>query len=131
MPHRYTRRRDRPVVAVRIALDTDGLAYRKWGAEQRAKPGDWIVDNNGDVYTVDAEVFGRTYRQTGPGTYIKTAVVWAEPATDAGSVATKEGRTHYEPGDYIVSNSADGSDRYAMDAETFNSLYERDTSGDT
>jgi hypothetical protein len=119
------------VVAIRIALDTDGLAYRKWGAEQWAKSGDWIVDNNGDVYTVDAEVFERTYRQTGPGTYVKMTAVWAEQATDAGSVATKEGRTHYKRGDYIVSNNADGSDRYAMDAETFNSLYERDTSGDT
>ena len=63
---RYVRRPDRPVTAVRLALDTDGLVYRKWGGEQRAKPGDWIVDNDGDVYTVDADVFERTYRQIGP-----------------------------------------------------------------
>ena len=60
---RYVRRPDRPVAAVRLALDTDGLVYRKWGGEQRAKAGDWIVDNDGDVYTVDADVFARTYRQ--------------------------------------------------------------------
>jgi hypothetical protein len=124
---RYVRRADRPVAAVRLALDTDGLAYRKWGGEQRAKPGDWIVDNNGDVYSVDADVFARTYRQTATGAYIKTTPVWAERATRAGSVNTKEGSTQYEPGDYIVSNNSDGSDGYAMKAQTFEELYTPDT----
>ena len=50
MPHRYLRRPDRPVVAVRIALDTDGLTYQKWGAEQRAKADDWIVDQRGCLH---------------------------------------------------------------------------------
>src|SRR5215831_19411080 len=121
--HRYVRRPDRSVAAVRLALDTDGLVYRKWGAEQHAKPGDWIVDNNGDVYTVDADVFARTYRQTGAGTYAKTTPIWAERADRAGSVTTREGETHYEAGDYLVSNDREGTDRYAIDAETFASLY--------
>lgn len=125
---RYIRRTDRPVAAVRLALDTDGLVYRKWGGEQRAKPGDWIVDNNGDVYSVDADVFARTYRQTAIGAYIKTTPVWAERATRAGSVNTKEGSTQYEPGDYIVSNNSDGSDRYAMKAQKFEELYAPDDS---
>jgi hypothetical protein len=125
-PRRFVRRPDRPVIAVRIALDTDGLVYRKWGGEQRAKPGDWLVDNGGDVYTVDADVFARTYRPTGPGTYVKTTPVWAERARSAGRVATKEGVTAYQAGDYLVSNDRDGSDRYAMSAETFESLYTLD-----
>jgi hypothetical protein len=120
---RYVRRPDRPVAAVRLALETDGLVYRKWGGEQRAKPGDWIVDNDGDVYTVDADVFVRTYRKTATGAYVKTTPVWAEPATHGGSVKTKEGSTHYEPGDYLVSNNSDGSDEYAIKADTFESLY--------
>jgi hypothetical protein len=122
----YVRRPDRPVVAIRLALDTDGLVYRKWGGEQRAKPGDWIVDNDGDIYTVDGDVFARTYRQTGPGTYVKTTRVWAERARSAGSVQTKEGVTRYEAGDYLVSNSRDGSDEYAVSAEKFESLYAPD-----
>lgn len=121
---RYVRRPDRPVVAVRLKLDTDGLIYRKWGGEQRAKQDDWIVDNDGDVYTVDAEVFARTYRETGPGTYVKSTPVWAERASQAGSVKTKEGATHYEAGDYLVSNNEDGSDEYAIAAAKFESLYE-------
>jgi hypothetical protein len=112
------------VIAVRLTLETEGLVYRKWGGQQRAKPGDWIVDNDGDVYTVDADVFARTYRQIAKGTYIKATPVWAEQASVAGAVRTKEGVTHYAPGDYLVSNGADGSDEYAMDGATFTSLYE-------
>ena len=124
---RYVRRPDRPVAAVRLSLDTDGLVYRKWGAEQRAKPGDWIVDNDGDVYTVDAEAFARTYRKTGTGAYVKTTPIWAERAQSAGTVETKEGVTHYEAGDYVVSNNSDGSDGYAITAATFEALYVLDT----
>jgi hypothetical protein len=120
---RYVRRPERSVVAVRLALDTDGLVYRKWGSEQRAKAGDWLLDNDGDVYTVDADVFERTYRQTGTGTYVKTTPIWAEQASRAGSIKTKEGVTHYEAGDYLVSNNSDGSDEYAISATKFESLY--------
>ena len=124
-PRRYVRRPDSPVVAIKLDLDLDGFAYRKWGDEQRAKRGDWLVDNDGDVYTVDADVFARTYRPTGkgPGAYVKSTPVWATKAETAGSVATKEGRTHYEAGDYLVSNSEDGSDQYAISAAKFESLY--------
>ena len=111
------------MVAVRLALDTDGLVYRKWGGEQHAKAGDWLVDNDGDVYTVDADVFERTYRQTGTGTYVKTTPIWAEQASHAGSIKTKEGITRYEAGDYLVSNNSDGSDEYAISATKFESLY--------
>jgi hypothetical protein len=123
--HRYLRRPDSPVVAIRLAVDTDGFVYRKWGGEQRAKPGDWLVDNDGDVYTVDAEVFGRTYRrvESERGAYVKMTAVWAERASKSGSVKTKEGVTHYQAGDYIVSNSSDGSDQYAIAAKKFESLY--------
>ena len=120
---RYVRRPDRPVTAVRLDLETDGLVYRKWGGEQRAKRGDWIVDNDGDVYSVDAAAFAKTYRQTGPGTFVKSTPVWAERAAEAGSVTTSEGVTHYSAGDYIVSNDEEGSDRYAISAAKFDSLY--------
>jgi hypothetical protein len=123
---RYVRRANRPVAAVRLDMDTDGLVYRKWGSTQRGKPGDWIVDNDGDVYTVDAQVFARTYRQTATGAYVKATPVWAERATQAGSVKTQEGVTHYQPGDYLVSNDRDGSDAYAMKAEKFEDLYTAD-----
>ena len=120
---RYVRRPESPIVAVRLALDTDGVVYRKWGGEQRAKAGDWLVDSDGDVYTVDADVFARTYRPVGPGAFVKTTPVWAARAEKAGAVTTKEGTTHFQAGDYLVSNSRDDSDQYAISAEKFEQLY--------
>ena len=123
---RYRRRPGQNVLAVQLKLDTDGFVYRKWGAEQRCKPGDWLVDNNGDVYTVDGEVFARTYRKVGPGRFVKTTPIWAEVATEAGAVKTKEGESRYEAGDYLVSNNEDGTDAYCIGARKFEAMYERD-----
>ena len=123
---RFRRKADRGVVAVQLDLDTDGFTYRKWGAEQRCKRGDWLVDNEGDFYSVDGEVFAKTYRKVRPGLYVKTTPVWAEVATSPGSVATKEGQSHYTAGDYLVSNNEDGTDGYCMSAAKFESMYEPD-----
>lgn len=123
---RYRKKTDQCVVAVQLNLDTNGFIYRKWGNEQRCKAGDWIVDSGGDIYTIDEEVFATTYRPIGIGTYVKTAPIWAERASEAGSVVTKEGRTHYKKGDYLVSNNKDGTDAYAIGAEKFESVYEPD-----
>lgn len=123
---RYRRRPGQPVVAVQLKLNTEGFKYTKWGEEQRCKANDWLVDNNGEVYTVDADSFARTYTAEGRGTYVKTGRVWAEQATEAGRVATKEGGTNYESGDWLVSNEEDGSDAYAVSAKKFEESYELD-----
>ncbi len=122
--HQYRRKQKATVTAVQLDLDTDGLTYRKWGATQRAKRGDWLVNNGGDVYTVDADTFARTYRYTRDGLYEKTANVWAREAEEAGKINTKEGSTDYEPGDYLVFNDPEGKDGYAVKPEKFQSLYE-------
>ncbi|MBL8329320.1 MAG: hypothetical protein JNJ71_10745 [Rubrivivax sp.] len=126
MTQRYRRRPDQAVTAICLQLECEGIAYRKWGHEQRANPGDWLVDNAGDVYTVEASTFRQTYRQVGPGRWVKAAPVWAEQAVQAGSVATKEGRTDYQAGDWLVANHPDGSDAYAISAARFEQLYEID-----
>jgi hypothetical protein len=123
---RYRRRPGQPVVAVQIRLDTEGFTYKKWGEAQSCKANDWLVDNNGEVYTVNADTFARTYTSEGQGTYVKTGKVWAEQAAEAGRVATKEGGTHYASGDWLVSNEEDGSDAYAVSAKKFEELYELD-----
>jgi hypothetical protein len=124
--HRYRKRADRPATAVQVSLDTNGFVYRKWGAQQRCKAGDWLVDNDGDAYTVDREVFARTYRRIGPGLFVKTTPVWAEVATTAGVIETKEGRSHYEAGDYLVANNEDGTDAYCIGRAKFEAMYELD-----
>lgn len=121
---KYVKKPTAFVTAVKLDLETDGLSYTKWGGRQRAKRGDWIVDNDGDVYTVDAEVFARTYRPLEKGAFVKTTPIWAERATSSGAVRTKEGSSRYEPGDYLVSNEEDGSDAYCVSAAKFESMYE-------
>jgi hypothetical protein len=121
----YRKKASHYVVAVRLDLETDGIVYRKWGDTQRAKRGDWLVDNDGDVYTVDAESFAQTYERVVAGVYVKTTPVWAEVATQAGSVKTKEGRSHYERGDYIVYNDQNATDGYCVSAEKFEAMYTR------
>ena len=120
----YRKKANQFVTAVRLDLDTKGLEYRKWGARQRAKRGDWLVDNGGDVYTVDARTFARTYQRLQPGKYLKTTPIWAERASEAGSVKTKEGRSNYKRGDYIVSNTKRGADAYCISAAKFKAMYQ-------
>jgi len=122
----YRPRPDRPVAAVQLNLETEGLRYRKWGDDQFAPAGDWLVDNDGDIYTVAAATFARTYRAVGRGVYVKTTCVWARRAEAAGRIATQEGSTGYEAGDYLVSNNEDGSDAWAISPEKFESRYEPD-----
>ena len=121
----YVKRASQSVIAVQVDLQTAGFTYEKWGATQTCKPGDWLVNNGGDVYSIDRETFARTYRQTGPGTFVKVTPVWAEVATEPGVVRTKEGSTHYERGDYLVYNQPDGGDAYAVSRAAFERMYER------
>jgi len=124
MRRKYTKRAGALVVAIPLDLDTDGFIYRKWGGEQKCKAGDWLVNNGGDIYTVDREVFARTYRAESPGLYRKTAPVWAEVADRDGAICTKEGVTHYRAGDYLVFNDEQGRDGYAVSAASFEEMYE-------
>ncbi len=121
----YRKKRQSIVHAVQLRRETEGFTYRKWGGDQRCKRGDWIVDNDGDVYTVDGEVFARTYVAIGQGAFRKVTPVWAERATSDGSIQTKEGATGYRAGDYLVFNEPDGGDGYAMGDQKFNAMYER------
>ena len=120
----YVKRASQFVVAVQLDLDTAGFTYQKWGHTQTCKRGDWLVNNNGDVYTVDRETFARTYQPSGPATYIKRTPVWAEVASESGAAHTKEGATQYQAGDYLVYNQPDGGDAYAVAKETFERMYQ-------
>ena len=123
---RYRKNADQFVVAVPLDLDMGGFTYNKWGAEQRCKRGDWLVDNGGDIYSVDSDVFARTYRSVGTRKYVKITPVWAEVAGESGSVVTKEGESHYKAGDYMVYNNEDGTDAYCISAAKFELMYELD-----
>jgi len=126
MPERrkYMKRAGTGVVAVQLNLDTEGFAYRKWGDVQRCQRGDWIVDNDGEVYTVNNETFRRTYQLVRPGFYTKVSVVWAEVSSVAGVIRTQQGLAHHQAGAYLVSNDDSGKDCYPVDPEKFERQYE-------
>jgi len=126
MRHRYKKKIHHFVTAVQLDLDTAGFSYKKWGAEQQCGPKDWLVNNQGDTYTVNRESFAKTYQQQSPGVYVKISPVWAEVATRAGSVMTTEGTSDYQAGDYLVSNGEDGTDVYPISTNRFLSMYELD-----
>lgn len=127
--HRFIKRKDLLVTAVQINLELDSIPaviyYSKWGGTQTAKQGDWLLNNQGECYTVDQESFAATYEEVTPGQYCKTGSVWATIATADGVINTKEGQSTYEAGDYIVFNSEDLTDGYCMSSEKFLSMYER------
>lgn len=76
---------------------------------------------------MDGEVFSKTYQKQGPGIFVKSTPVWAEIATEAGSVITREGESHYEAGDYLVYNNEDGTDAYCVVGKAkFDEMYEPD-----
>lgn len=122
---RYVKRPEVTVQAIRLSLDFDGFSYRKWGDVQRCKPGDWLVLNNGELYTVDADSFAATYEALPDheGRFRKTASVWARRARQDGQIETREGTTHYHAGDFIVYNDSDGRDGYAVPADEFLGQY--------
>lgn len=120
---RFRRRAKTQVVAIQLTLDMNPLIYQKWGNQQTAKSGDWLVSNAGDTYTVNEQSFAKTYRQVSEGVFEKAADVWACEAEKAGSISTSEGRTHYQAGDYLVANDPDGADVYAISADKFHQLY--------
>jgi hypothetical protein len=120
----YRKKPTEKVVAVQLDLETKGFTYEKWGGTQVCKPGDWLINNNGDVYTIDQQTFADTYEEAGLGRYAKTGTVWAEIAEEAGVVTTKEGSTEYQAGDYLVYNDEAGEDRYAVSRGKFELMYE-------
>ncbi|NND91285.1 MAG: hypothetical protein HKN42_10510 [Granulosicoccus sp.] len=120
----YRKRPEFFVIAVQLKLDTEGFHYRKWDNPQYCKPGDWIVDNAGDVYSIDQHSFESTYEQISPGCFRKSAIVWVETAQQAGVITTRENATSYQAGDYLVWNDNDASDGYAVSKETFEKMYE-------
>ena len=120
----YRKRKNTAVTAVQIELDTEGFSYIKWGGQQQCRRGDWLINSDNGCYTVSDSSFKRTYREESPGRYVKHTLVRATKASVSGKISTQEGETAYSAGDYLIDNSDDGSDRYAIREQTFHELYE-------
>jgi hypothetical protein len=127
MPKRklYRKRPNFHVTAVQLDLAIDGFDYQKWGGKQTCKQGDWLVNNNGDVYTVEKAYFRDYYQRISPGVFEKIGEIWAEVALENGSIKTKEGSTAYNASDYVVFDRPEGGDGYAIKKHLFEKMYEQ------
>lgn len=121
---KYRKKPTEAIVAVQLDLDTDGFTYQKWGGTQVCRKGDWLVNNNGSIYTINRETFDTTYTEISPGMYQKDVTVWAEVAKASGVIKTRSGTTDYSAGDYLVYNDETGEDAYAVSRGKFEAMYE-------
>ncbi len=119
----YLKKSGNPVTAVKMDLAFDDFIYQKWNASQSGKPGDWLVNNNDDVYTVDNDYFRKNYKCLSPGVYEKIGEIWAEVAQEDGSIETVEGSTSYIAGDYLVYDREVGGVGYAVSKQDFERMY--------
>ena len=120
---RYRKQQCESVFALPLTLHKATLRFHKWGNEQVAKEGDWLVSNDGELYTVDGDSFAKTYEPVGPCRYRKTGSVWAELADADGVMLTKEGSSAYRKGDYLVFNEPDRGDGYPVAKNRFEQQY--------
>jgi len=74
------------------------------GSQLASTPGDWVVTDGTSTWTVESTVFERTYRPTGDGRYVKTALVRARQLEHADTFQTLEGIAHANAGDWVVCN---------------------------
>lgn len=90
----------RPVEARRLT------AARRWrtgrGSLLEARPGDWLLTDGDQEWTVAADVFDRSYRRSPDGRYLKSATVRAVRLTKATEVPTLEGRSTAAAGDWLL-----------------------------
>lgn len=121
----FRKKANRPVIAVQIDIDFDEIRYQKWGDTQRCKPGDWLVNNNNDTYTVNREYFRTHYKNISPGVYEKEGEIWAEVAPENGTIKTIEGSTAYIAGDYLVFDRQIGGTGYAIGKVDFERMYDK------
>ncbi|MGQ1785145.1 MULTISPECIES: DUF4231 domain-containing protein [unclassified Saccharicrinis] len=124
MRKQYLKRPKYYVTAVQLDLDFKGFEYEKWGGKQKCKAGDWLINNNGDTYTVDKAYFNDFYQFVSPGVYNKIGEVWVEVATENSDIKTIEGSTEYAIGDYLVFDRQEGGDGYAIKKQVFERMYE-------
>ncbi|RLB39096.1 MAG: hypothetical protein DRH30_10435 [Deltaproteobacteria bacterium] len=99
------------------------LKYRKWGGDQVAKPGDWLVFSNDSTYTIDADEFEKTYERVSDGVYQKSSLTYARELVGNGSWPTLEGDSDYSEGDYLCASNPKMNDAYPVDRGVFLDTY--------
>jgi hypothetical protein len=112
-----------PVTAIQIDFDKVSFTYHKWGSDQKATSGDWIVNTNGDIFTVPREIFARSYKMIGHGQYLQTGDVWVRHTIEPGFLKTNNGKVNYKAGDYLVFNDPEGNHGIVVKPNIFTEFY--------
>lgn len=92
------------------------------GSSLTAQPGDWLVSDGGSSWTVAADVFAATYRESGDGKFTKTAAVVARQLPVKVTILTREGPATAEAGDWVVRNP--GGEAWPVPKAEFERRYE-------
>lgn len=110
------------VTAVRAAEDWTWV--NDSGETMQARAGDWRVTNDeGRTWSVDPDIFLRTYRQLAGDRWRRTGDVRARPAAPGEVVESLEGRQTAKTGDWVIEGAQ--GERWVTSARHFEANYER------
>jgi hypothetical protein len=88
-------------------LDADWRWQTRTGDWLQARAGDYQVRNDeGETWSVEPEIFSRSYRQVGDDRWRRTGRVLAQPAVPGELVISREGPVFANQGDWIIKGTA-------------------------
>jgi hypothetical protein len=127
--YRSSRPADRPWLNVTrrgevtaTVLETDWRWQAKTGDWLQARAGDYQVRNDeGETWSVEPEIFNRTYEHVGYDRWRRTGRVSAQRAVPGELVITLEGPVTAHPGDWVIKGTA--GEQWITSAEHFQKSY--------
>lgn len=111
------------LVVTATRLDERKIWRTATGSNLTAQPGDWLLCDGNDNWTVAADVFRATYRNLGGDQYAKFTIVRARQLSSRTTINTLEGPSLAEPGDWLVGNP--GGDAWPVPRADFGRRYEK------
>ena len=83
--------------------------------------GDYLIESDGNRWTVQPEIFEKTYSENSDGTFTKTAQVIAVKVNAALTINTLEGESVVHEGDYLL--CGESADVWSIDSTNFVKKY--------
>ncbi len=114
------------VEAVQLKESTEWTTSN--GDKMKADAGDWkITGPDGSTWSCKADIFAKTYTESAPGHYVKTAATNARVLTKPTTIQTLEGTGTGNAGDYLVRGV--NGEEYIVSKVKFESMYKRKNEG--
>lgn len=87
------------------------------GATMQADPGDWMVEENGESWSVRDDIFRSSYRHLSGSQWQRSGTILARPAQPGETIDTPEGPTTAADGDWVVRGNH--GDHWPVPADVF------------